>query len=197
MDKLKSSETEELIQMVKSGVKSDEAFSELHSRYEPLINSRVNAFFGSGAVVSEAKQEASIALHNAVMSYNAEKCDGVTFGLFASICISNKLKTFYKQNAKETAILDRFSEADKLVSGFNLESRVATVDFCERVMKIAKSLLSDFEYKVFRLSFEQYATKDIAALLGKTPKSIDNAKNRISRRLRENEEICFILSDIK
>ena len=66
MDKLKNSETEELIRMVKNGENSDEAFSELHSRYEPLINSRVGAFFGSGVVVSEAKQEASIALHNAV-----------------------------------------------------------------------------------------------------------------------------------
>lgn len=197
MDKLKMSETDQLIGMIKSGDMVDEAFSELHSRYEPLINSRVSSFFGSGSVANEAKQEASIALHNAVMSYDSAKCAGVTFGLYASICISNKLKTFYNKNIKENELLDRFSEADKLVSGLNLESHVATVDFCERVMKIAKSLLSDFEYKVFRLSFEQYATKDIAAMLGKTPKSVDNAKNRISRHLRDNEEIRFILSDIK
>ena len=62
-------------------------------------------------------------------------------------------------------------------------------------MRIAKAELSDFEFQVFRMEIDQYTTADIAKALGKTAKSIDNAKNRI-HRLRDNKEICEILFDI-
>ena len=196
MDKLKGTDTVRLIQLIKDGENSSDAFAELMSRYEPLIEARVSAFFDSAAIADEARQEASIALHNAAISYDLGKSDVVTFGLYAGICISNKLKTFYKTKMKESELFDRFSEAERIACSANLESKIAANDLCSRVMHAAKQVLSDFEFSVFKLSFEQYSTKDIAAILGKTPKSVDNAKNRISRRLRENDDIRFILTDV-
>jgi hypothetical protein len=47
----------------------------------------------------------------------------------------------------------------------------------------------------YRLEFEGYTTKDIALKLGKTPKSVDNAKARIAKRLRTSNEIRSILTE--
>ncbi len=196
MDSIKSSETNELISAVKRGEGADEAFTELVLRYSPLIRKRVNAYFGNAHENSEAIQEARIALHDAARTYDSDKCDGVTFGLYAEICISNRLKSLIRKNSRNSGKTEYRSQVETLVAVSGLEAAVAARDICERVMKTARAVLSDFEYEVFRLSFERYSTKDIANALEKTPKSIDNAKFRISRRLRENKEICDILSDI-
>lgn len=196
MDSVKKCEISELLDMIKNGKASDFAFSELLSRYMPLINARVAAHSFSVSENSEAVQEASIALHSAALTYDSGKCDGVTFGLYAGVCISNRLKSMIRKNARSTMDTDLMSESEKISSGHDLESYIATRDLCERVMNTAKGLLSDFEFEVFRMGFEKYSTKDIAAKLGRTPKSVDNAKWRISRRLRESREICDILLNI-
>ncbi|MBQ9070797.1 MAG: sigma-70 family RNA polymerase sigma factor [Clostridia bacterium] len=193
---MKETELSELLEMVKGRENADEAFSELLSRYMPLIKKRVATYFDCASDVSEPMQEASIALHSAAVTYDADKCDGVTFGLYAGVCISNRLKSLLRKKVRDSDKTEHFSEAEKLPSELDVESSVVTHDVCERVMTLAKNLLSGFEYEVFRMGFERYTTKDIAAALGKTPKSIDNAKFRISQRLRTNREIREILFDI-
>ena len=141
-------------------------------------------------------QEASIALHSAAVTYDTEKCNGVTFGLYANVCISNRLKSLYRKVQRESMRNDSFAEPDEAVSDSDVESFIVTRDLCDRVMSTAKVILSEYEYEVFHLSFMQYATKDIAKKLGRTPKSIDNAKRRISERLRANREIREILFDL-
>ena len=199
MDLMKKYGLDELLVEIKSGEKSDEAFSELVERYMPLINKRVSVYYGGLDTTdrSEAVQEARIALHSAAVTYDPDKCDGVSFGLYASVCISNRLKSLLRRNAKEQDRVEHISEPERIVSGHDLESSVATRDICERVLKTARAVLSEFEYEVFRMSFEAYTTKEIASVLGKTAKSVDNAKYRISKRLSEDRQICSILSAIQ
>ena len=194
---MKEKDLSELLDSIKAEENADAAFSELVLRYMPLIRKRVSFYFDPSEDISEPMQEASIALHNAAITYDSDKCDGVTFGLYAGVCISNRLKSLIRKNARDSVRVEHFSEADKLSSGVDVESYVVARDVCERVMRSAEALLSDFEFEVFRMGFERYTTKDIAAALGKSPKSVDNAKFRISRRLRENKEICGILFGIK
>lgn len=196
MHSMNNLELHELLSMIRGGVSADPAFAELLVRYTPLLRSRVATYSFSGAELSEAMQEASIALHSAALTYDSEKCDGVTFGLYAGVCISNRLKSLLRKNARENQDTDVVLETEKIASGHDLESYIVTRDLCERVMRTAKGLLSEFEFEVFRMGFERYSTKDIAAELGRTPKSVDNAKWRISQRLRESREIREILSNI-
>ena len=189
-------ELNELLSMIRSGVSADPAFAELLARYTPLLRSRVAAFSFSESEFSEAMQEASIALHSAALTYDPEKCDGVTFGLYAGVCVSNRLKSLLRKNARESMSTEVISETERIPSGHDLESYIVTRDLCERVMRTAKGLLSEFEFDVFRMGFERYSTKDIAEKLGRTQKSVDNAKWRISQRLRVSREICEILSNI-
>ena len=198
MDSIKNAEVNELILRVREGRLADEAFSELLERYTPLLKKRIVTYFGyEAAEESEPMQEASIALHSAALTYDSDKCDGVTFGLYASVCVSNRLKSLIKKKMKDMDNPDEFSLLERVASGIDIEYSVVARDVCDRVMKEAKSLLSEFEYEVFRLGFERYTTKDIAKALGKSAKSIDNAKFRISKRLRESKTIRDILLDVK
>ena len=186
-----------LLDSIKSGDGADPAFSRLVEMYSPLMQSRVLEMFGTHDGV-EAMQEANIALHSAALTYDRVKCDGVTFGLYASICISNRLRSLLRRMRRDSRYSDRFSGDIGIDTPdtSDIESAMAAKDLCERVMREAKQVLSPFEYEVFRLSLERYTTADISARLSKSAKSVDNAKSRISRKLRENKAVCNILSDI-
>lgn len=188
-------ELDKLISLIRESQEgADEAFSELVSRYMPLIKARVAFFDAPPGDNPEALQEARIALHNAALTYDFDRSESVTFGIYAGVCISNRLRSYFRQNARIGSKLDGYAEAEKLMSGIDVESIVATRDICDRVLKTAASVLSDFEFEVFKLSFENYSVGDIAAKLGRPSKSIENAKFRISRRLRDNKEIRDFLS---
>ena len=196
MNSYKNTDTEELLLLIRNQENSDEAFAELVCRYSPLINKRIDAMDVQQSDISEAVQEASIALHNAALSYDAERFEGVTFGLYAGICISNKLISMLREIAKRGERTGEVENIDVIPSSVDVEKSVATRDLCERVMRMARSVLSEFEFRVFCLSYEGYSVKDIAAKLSATPKSVENARFRVSRRLRENRDICEILSHI-
>ena len=192
---LKEVELSAILESIKSGVESDAAYAELVVRYAPMMRGRVLSMFSEPSEIDEAMQEAHIALHDAALAYDAEKCRGVTFGLYAGICVCNRLKSHLRSKSRENAKVDKFSEADGEAADCDIESFLATRDMCQRVMNIAEGLLSELEYAVFRLEFEGYTTRDIALKLGKTPKSVDNAKTRIAKRLRTSNEIRSILAE--
>ena len=197
MDSLRDNELFSIIERVKIKETADEAFSLLLERYSPLLKRRVSDYFAFSDDKAEAMQEATVALHSAALTYEQSKYEVITFGLYASICISNRLKSLLRKKAREADKSEFVSDADRISSGVDLESYIVTKDVCERVMKQARALLSDYEYDVFRMSFERYTTRDIASALGKTQKSVDNAKFRISKRLRTDSDICDILSEFK
>ena len=196
MNSFANSELSDIIAAIKSSSSANSAFAELEARYMPLMSRRVAMYFDTSANTSEEMQEARIALHKAALTYDSEKCDGVTFGLYASICIANKLRSLLRSRASMIENESQLVKSENLVSGVDIEASIAARDIAERVMKVARSVLSDYEYEVFRLTFERYATRDIAAKLERSAKSVDNAKNRIARTLRANREILDILSDI-
>ena len=195
MDPVRANDVSHLIEAVRSGDPYGVAFAELSERYMPLMQSRAAAIVGEAS--GEAIQEARIALHKAAMTYSSDKCDGVSFGLYAGVCISNALRSFcrvIRRNSMRVSL--EGEESNDTPDSVDIEALMATKDLSERVLRAAKFVLSGFEYEVFRLGFEGYTTADIAASLSKTAKAVDNAKNRISRKLRENSAICNILSDI-
>ena len=196
MDSYKKTDMDELLRIIRSTEPCDDAFAELLERYAPLINKRISAVDIPQGDISEAVQEASIALHNAALTYDGEKCRGVTFGLYAGICISNRLISLMREKTKRSERTGELENAEAIPSPIDVEKSVATRDLCERVMAMAKSVLSDFEFEVFCLSYEGYSVKDIAEKLGVNAKSIENARFRVSRRLRENRMICEILSNM-
>ena len=196
MDSYKNTDTDSLIITVRRAENADDAFSELVERYMPLIEKRVSVISVPKEEHAEAVQEAIVALHNAVLSYDKEKYGGVTFGLFAGVCISNRLTDYVRKRARQSEMTDAFNAADNAESGIDIESSVAARDICERVMSAARNVLSELEFRVFCLSFEGWSVKAIAAKLSVTPKSVENARLRLRRKLTENKDVLEFLNNI-
>ena len=85
-----SSEMQKLICDIQNGVPL--SFETVYSLYGPLINSLAEKYGGSslsGAELEDLRQEAAIALYDAALAFNPER--GVSFGLYAKICIKNRI----------------------------------------------------------------------------------------------------------
>ena len=160
------------------------AFAELTQAYKPLIDSMTDKYFGStegfGAEREDLRQEASLAFYRAVMTYDTE-CQGVTFGLYAKICIRNRLVSLvrsYKRRAK--AEMKKASES----KSSDTKQKDQLLDF-EELRVISSDLLSKKEEAVFFMYADGKSYKDIAASLGITVKSVDNCLLRAKRKLRQ------------
>ena len=172
-------EVDELIK--KCRAHDDDAFAELLSRYTPMINREVAAFVGDRLSHDELFSEASAALHSAAMRYDLLQ-SGVTFGLFARICVHNRLVDLTRM-ANRHPICEEYG--DDTADEESPESELVLRDTAMRLMDSARAMLSDYEYRVLILYMQGYRTSEIAKRLGRTAKSVDNAKSRIFTRLRQ------------
>ena len=180
-----------LIGEVKKG--SDSAFSTLCDKYKPLMVSSANKLLQDDTVrkytdFDDLMQEASIALYKAALRYDTAQSK-VTFGLYAGICIRNRLisirrKLLSKARSENPSVA--FGKGKKARRPrANRDVSVRSVD-PGKLSEAARSVLSDFEKQVFALYVEQYSYREIAAALGKSEKAIDNALYRIKRKLKNS-----------
>ncbi len=159
----------------------DAAFAELVRRYMPMMRKVVSSFPAVSLDYDELIQEACVSLHSAVVNYDLSQ-DSVTFGLYARICISHRMLDLAR--AAKPAAVDIDGCAEDRSDSDSIESELVSRETFELVMKSAKELLSDYEYKVLMLHIQGYKTPEISAIVGRDTKSVDNAKSRLFRRLR-------------
>ena len=165
----------------------DEAFDELVRRYTPMMRKVIGGFSGHSADYSELFSEACVALHVAAGRFDMTQSE-VTFGLYARICVRNRIVDLLRAMDSDRNITDY--DVEMMTEGDNVESKIADREEFELILGSAKRLLSDYEYSVLLLHIQGYKTASIAKALGRTAKSVDNAKSRLFRRLRS--EICSI-----
>ena len=176
------SEISDLILRVREG--SDEAFSELTRRYLPMIKKVSYGFSADKVRSDEALCEASVAFYKAAMTYDVSRTD-VTFGLYARICVYRRLCDLAgKAKGKEDLFSDLDVENISVQSG--IEASLVSRESMSLALEKIKSLLSEYEYEVFILHLEGYTTAQIANRLSKGAKSVDNAKARAIKRLRDS-----------
>ena len=181
MEKQEQKKVNELISRVK--LRDDTAFSSILTEYTPLLNKLISGFSSPLVSYDEAFSEASVALYRAAMSYD-ENNEGVTFGLYAKICVYRRLCDLYEKLSK----IDNTVEFDvnKIAVYGNVETRIVAIERMREYLKRAKEILSDYEYRVLLLYIEGHDTKTISEKLSKDIKSIENAKVRMLRTLRED-----------
>ena len=161
----------------------DEAFDELVRRYTPMIRKVIGGFEKVSADYNELFSEACVALHLAAGRFNLSQND-VTFGLYARICVRNRILDLIRAAESEHNIAEY--DVEMMSDGENVESKIADREEFELILCSAKRLLSDYEYSVLLLHIQGYKTAAIAKELGRTAKSVDNAKSRLFHRLRSN-----------
>ena len=181
---MKSYDKEDILNLIVACREHDDyAFAELVRRYMPMMRSVVARYADASLDADELLQEASVALHSAAMRYDIAQRE-VTFGLFARICVSHRMLDLLR--VRRPLPLD-ISEADTVSQDDDgIERGLVSREMFDSAMECARDVLSEYEYKVMILHIQGYKTAEIAKALGKSAKSVDNAKFRLFRRLREN-----------
>lgn len=161
-------------------------FDELYQRYKPLIIGKI-AEFSDRLEEDEIAQLSGIALYDAAMSYDPDKVDNkVTFGLYADICIRNKLISELRRVKTVEALDGDIPPSENTVADSSPEEYVLRKEDVLSRLRRAKSMLTPFENTVFLLYLSGDSYTEIASKLGKSRKSIDNALTRIRIKFKSD-----------
>ncbi len=158
---------------------SQQAFSRLQEQYAPVIQAQIASVLPKveERLHDDCRQEALLAFHRAILSYDLSQ-NKVTFGLYAKICMHNRLSSFLRKQKKaqmlltEVELSSQEDVADHLVSHDALEARFHQLS----------SLLSPLEKEVLLRCSAGEKPREIARSLGKAPKVIYNALSRIQAK---------------
>lgn len=170
----------EMIRCIQTG--DERTFSLLLEEYAPLIDSLTRKFAASGeGDADDFRQEAVIAFYNAAMAFDTEQTE-VTFGLFAKICVNNRLisqlrKSKRQHEADEEMLFTRFSST---------EEEAVSRKRAEEITKLAATLLTPFELAVFELYAEGAGCRETARKLARNEKAVENALYRIRTKLKRH-----------
>lgn len=175
---------------------NEEAMKIMYEKYEPYIMSQAKHFYNTSPNVgldeNDFAQDGMIALNDAIENYNMNL--NTTFFTYATTCIQREMisslisaKRLKHRFLNESLSLDQkngngveFSLDSKLVTeNTNPELLVMNADSEYQLLKQMKSILTDFEYQVFELKYNNFSYQEISLLLEKDIKSIDNALQRI------------------
>ncbi len=167
---------DELIQEHRRG--SEGAFEELVRRFEPMF---ANVARGLSLDVREVYSDACLSLRRAADSYAFG--DKVTFGLYAKICVTRAMLDYMKRNKRKVDVAD--FDVDEVAVSDGVQNRLEREESIASFIGRARELLSSYEYGVFLLLMQGYGVSEIAASMGKAVKSVENARARVIKNLRE------------
>ena len=182
---------ETLAQRAKNG--DDEALADLIERYTPLVCMRARAYARGVMDVDDVYQEGMIALLKAVRNYREDTAG--SFRTFAAVCVNNKMlsavtahmrdknapmRSYLSLSGREIpedllAAVSPETDPEKLV--------IARDESASRNRRI-ENLLSPFERQVLRLYLSSYSYEEMSRQLGSSTKAVDNALQRVRRKLR-------------
>ena len=176
---------EQLVDIYHDG--DEYAFEVIYSRYKSVIEYHANNFFLQGGNRDDLLQEGNIGLVKAV---NAYKRGNASFKTFASTCIKNNILSEVSKDSKkanyplnESVPLENIESEN--ISGPDPLTHVIEEENSEEGIKRVRAVLSDFEIKVVEYVLKGYSKNaEIAELMNKDAKSIDNAKQRILNKLQ-------------
>jgi len=184
MNNYKNLDVSELVVLAKD--RDDSAFAELVLRYTPMMRKIIGAFSNPAISSDEAFAEACIGLHKALKSYDPARKE-ITFGLYARICIYRRLSDLY--SSADQKIADSECDVDKLTASGSVMSMLIFKERVQKFIGVARSILSEYEYRVFLLYIQGYDTNAMCDELDRNKKSIENAKARMIKILRTNENL--------
>ena len=178
-----------------------EAEDILIRRYVELIRGKAHLYFIVGADSEDVIQEGMIGLFKAVRDYRSG--NEASFATFANLCINRQILTAVKSATRKKHIpLNSYVSLSKSVYEDGTETTLEDVltdnfekspeDIFINKEKYSKteqlifSSLSKFETAVLMHYLCGKSYSDIAAALGKSEKSIDNALQRIKKKIEKN-----------
>ncbi len=175
---------EELVLLVQKG--DTDAFSVLSHRYDAALRGRASRYVGiAGVEAEDFFQEGLIALYRAARGYNPG--GKARFRTYAVTCINNSMATAIKLHMRQQSCksllsiqqLDYATVHQQPMEQFLLDRE----DSCQLVNQI-QSRLSDLERKVLYHYLLGHSYQQISQVLSTSAKTVDNALQRVRRKLR-------------
>ncbi len=190
LNSLENLTDEELVALAKQNDKK--ALEVLLTRYRKVVNSLARNFYLIGGDAEDLAQVGLIAVFKAVESYNGLK----PFKVYARVCVKNEILSAIRSSKREkNKPLENFIslsgdgeyDVDKTeiasTSDCDPETEYINSEAETELNEKIKGALSDLEYEIFTLYLGGYAYVEIAKKLGKSVKAVDNAVQRIRKKI--------------
>ncbi len=164
----------------------EKAFVVLLDACMPMIRQETARFRHSAVDEDDLAQEAALGLLSAAKAYREN--GGASFMTFARVCVRRRLINAVRtvpneEIPHESPFAFGESDADAFVVSPDQLIQEKEEEFA--LLDKLKSLLSDTEYRVLILHMSSYSYNEIAQMLQMTSKAVDNAVQRIRRKLKK------------
>lgn len=193
---------EMIVELVHQG--DSEALDYLIHKYKNFVRAKARSYFLVGADREDIVQEGMIGLYKAIRDFKEDKQS--SFKAFAELCITRQMITAIKMATRQKHIpLNCYVSLDKpiyeddsartlmdVLSGTkitNPEELIINREEFDHIEEKMTELLSDLERKVLLLYLEGRSYQEISEELNRHVKSIDNALQRVKRKLEKYVEI--------
>ena len=194
---------EDVVTLAQSG--DGQALAFLLDKYKNFVRSKARSYFLIGADHEDIVQEGMIGLYKAIRDFKSAKL--TSFRAFADLCVKRQIITAIKTATRQKhfplnsyvslnkPLYDEESDRTLLdvIEGrvTNPEDLYISQEDLSSIQTQIDELLSDLEQQVLSAFLDGKSYQEIAALLGRHVKSIDNALQRVKRKLckflEENE----------
>lgn len=183
---------EQLCALVHDG--SREAEEALATRYYSIVRACTRPLFLAGGDGEDLIQEGMFGLIQAIREYREDKT--ASFRTFAETCIRNRIYSALRAASRDKHVplnqsisLDHpFFDSNSYTSGAfstNLtdpELLIIGRDHISDLLESTRKQLSEFEAKILGYYLDGLSVKEIAETMGRSPKSVDNAVQRVRRK---------------
>ena len=190
MEKFGNVSDEELIMRFRAGETSIEDY--LMEKYKGLVRQKARAMFLIGGDTDDLIQEGMIGLFKAVRDFQPGR--EATFATFARMCIDRQIYSAIQNSNRQKHLplnsyvsLNQEDESSPIweLSVENPEEIIIDQETTRDLQQKISDYLSPMENKVLDLYLKGEGYVEIGRILGKSPKSIDNALQRIRAKIRE------------
>ncbi|MEC1259926.1 RNA polymerase sporulation sigma factor SigH [Bacillus swezeyi] len=195
-------EDEQVIEMVHVG--DSDALDYLITKYRNFVRAKARSYFLIGADREDIVQEGMIGLYKSIRDFREDKL--TSFKAFAELCITRQIITAIKTATRQKHIpLNSYVSLDKpiydeesdrtlldVISGakvMNPEELIINQEEFDDIELKMGELLSDLERKVLALYLDGRSYQEISEELNRHVKSIDNALQRVKRKLEKYLEL--------
>ncbi len=189
---------EEIAEMCHNGDVSAEEY--LLDKYKNFVRSKARSYFLVGADHEDIVQEGMIGLYKAIRDFRSDKLS--SFRAFAELCITRQIITAIKTATRQKHIpLNNYvslnkplydEESDRTLLDVIVEGRISdpeeliiNMENLGNIRTKINEVLSGFEQEVLNAYLDGKSYQEIAEALGRHVKSIDNALQRVKRKLEK------------
>ncbi len=202
IDSYEIMEDEEIIEDAKNG--DPKALEYLIKKYKNFVRAKARSYFLIGADKEDIIQEGMIGLYKAIRDFKSDKLS--SFRAFAELCITRQIITAIKTATRQKHIpLNSYvslnkpiydEESDRtlldVLSGAKITDPEELIISREELVQIENKIgeiLSDLEWEVLMSYLQGKSYQEIAVELDRHVKSIDNALQRVKRKLERYLEV--------